>query len=196
MNVTKQNHNKHNVQKNNESNQKEQNNESNQKEQNNESNKKEQNNEVEITTLVDTTRPSTLPSTIGILNELVRKQLSTTPIDKKLSVVDLKRVLNNIDTSIFTNECCMWKGYILTKTDKNCYISFFFKNKKVALHRLLYINYVDNLNKNEYLKYTCKNKGKCCSLKHLKKVSCEFKSPLTIKNNKSEDKVITNRVIF
>jgi hypothetical protein len=107
-----------------------------------------------------------------MLTELIKNQINISDLDKKFTLADLKRIVNNLPDSIFGDECCIWSGYIInSKTDnKNCYISFFIKNKKKALHRLLYYNFIGELNDNEYLKFTCQNKGKCCTLKHFYKV--------------------------
>lgn len=107
-----------------------------------------------------------------LLNELIQKQLKNVPITKKLRYSDLKRLCKYFNTSIFDeNKCCLWNGYITNErnTNKGVYINFYFKGKKIALHRLLYINFIDNLSDNEYLKFTCENKGKCCNVAHLKK---------------------------
>ena len=107
-----------------------------------------------------------------LLTELCVKQRKKA--DKKyfLELKDLIRLLKNIDYSIFNNiECILWKGY-LTKCNnqKSCYINFYLKKRKLALHRILYINYIDDLDDKHYLKYTCKNPGKCCNLNHIIKV--------------------------
>ena len=39
------------------------------------------------------------------------------------------------------------------------------------MHRLLYLNYIGDVKKNEYLKYTCPNKGKCCNINHIIKIN-------------------------
>ena len=106
-----------------------------------------------------------------IFKELIAKQIKVNNINK-LSVQDIKRISKNITISIFSlNECSIWDGYITNLNVKNrgTYINFYFKKKKVALHRLLYNNYVTVLNKDEYIKYTCENKGKCCNINHMKK---------------------------
>ena len=106
-----------------------------------------------------------------IFKELIAKQIKVNNINK-LSVQDIKRISKNITISIFNlNECSIWDGYITNLNVKNrgTYINFYFKKKKVALHRLLYNNYVTVLNKDEYIKYTCENKGKCCNINHMKK---------------------------
>ena len=107
-----------------------------------------------------------------ILSKLIKHQRTDIPLDKKLAFNDLNRISYNLPFDIFTDECCIWKGYItnLKSKTKNCYISFFFKNKKVSLHRLLYANYIEDIHDNEYIKYTCGNKGKCCTINHMKKV--------------------------
>ena len=106
-----------------------------------------------------------------ILSNLIKNQREDINLDKKLSFKDLNRISYNLNTYIFTNECSIWNGYItnINSKKKNCYISFFFKNKKVSLHRLLFANYVEDINDNEYVKYICNNKGKCCTINHMKK---------------------------
>ena len=101
------------------------------------------------------------------------------------------------------NFCCIWTGYIVNDTStiknktaensprmcaktsskeeaersekdgKSSYINFYFKQKKISLHRLLYINFIGPLQDNEYLKFSCRNRGKCCNINHLIKMSKE-----------------------
>lgn len=109
-----------------------------------------------------------------ILDELCKNQRKNIITSKRFQYTDLKRIAKYIDTSIFDeNECCIWKGYItnLNKVSKGVYINFYFRGKKYVLHRLLYINYVGDLENNEYIKFTCKNKGKCCNINHIVKYS-------------------------
>lgn len=104
--------------------------------------------------------------------ELLQNQLKKVPSSKKLQYNDIKRISKYIDNSIFDeNNCCIWSGYVTNskKRNKGMYINFYFNGKKVALHRLLYINYVDVLEQNEYLKFNCENKGRCCNIHHMKK---------------------------
>ena len=105
-----------------------------------------------------------------LIKELISHQLKNIPIEKKLQYRDLCRITKYITSSIFDDEeCCIWKGYITNADNakKGTYINFFFRNNKVALHRLFYINFVGDLNEYEYLKFTCENKGKCCNVNHL-----------------------------
>lgn len=107
-----------------------------------------------------------------LLTELLSKQLKDIPIDKKLRFSDLRRICKYISGNIFDEStCCLWSGYVtnLHHITKGVYVNLYFKGKKTALHRLLYINFVGPLSDDEYLKFNCENKGKCCSVNHLKK---------------------------
>lgn len=107
-----------------------------------------------------------------IFKELLQKQLKKIQPSKKLQYNDIKRISKYITNSIFDeNNCCIWNGYVTNSTKKNkgMYINFYFNSKKVALHRLLYVNFIDTLGDDEYLKFNCENKGKCCNIHHLKK---------------------------
>jgi hypothetical protein len=107
-----------------------------------------------------------------ILRELINNQLKTLPNDKKLLYNDLKRICKYIKTSIFTEECALWYGYItiIKNDDKKSYINFYYAGKKYALHRLLYINFKGHLCDSEYIKFNCVNKGKCCNINHFYKI--------------------------
>ena len=87
----------------------------------------------------------------------------------RLKINDIRRVCNHINGSIFGDECVIWQGYITNrnKPSKGPNINFYFQGNKVALHRLLFSNYIRPLVAGEYLKYTCENKGKCCNINHL-----------------------------
>ena len=107
-----------------------------------------------------------------IFKELITKQLPDVPTQWKLNINDMKRICKYIKTSIFDeNYCCMWNGYItnMNNSNKGTYVNFYFRNKKVALHRLLYSNFVAPLDSSEYLKFNCDNKGICCNINHYEK---------------------------
>lgn len=107
-----------------------------------------------------------------MFKELLTKQQKNVAIDKRLQYTDLKRICKYVLTSLFDEDrCALWSGYVTNanKANKGTYINFYFNKKKVALHRLLYINFVGPLEDNEYLKFTCPNHGTCCNVKHLKK---------------------------
>lgn len=129
--------------------------------------------------------------------ELIEKQLHYVPENWKLSINDMKRVCKYIETSIFDkNECCVWGGYItnMHNSNKGTYVNFYFKNKKMALHRLLYSNFVSPLHPTEYLKFNCENKGICCNVNHYEKYkyskSSKVKSKPTQKDSKKDIKEV------
>lgn len=109
-----------------------------------------------------------------IIDEMINKQLKNIKNDKKLLYTDIKRIVKNIKFSIFGDECSIWNGYIVNLHDnRSSYINFYFKNKKLALHRLLYCNYTGSIDNNERIYFSCNNKGKCCTIKHLIKNETE-----------------------
>jgi hypothetical protein len=108
-----------------------------------------------------------------ILDELITKQLKNVPIERKLHNKDLRRIVKYINSSIFDEEkCCMWNGYVTNETNskRGTYVNFFFRNKKVALHRLLFENFIGPLGEDYYLKFSCDDNlsdGKCCNVNHM-----------------------------
>ncbi len=104
-----------------------------------------------------------------ILNELMTRQRKNIPIERKLQYRDMCRIIKYIDSSILGQKCCVWTGYItnLKNASKGTYINFYFRNKKVALHRLLYKNYVGDVSDDDYLKFSCGHKGVCCNTNHM-----------------------------
>lgn len=108
------------------------------------------------------------------LLEMIRNQRKDIPFHVKLYLNDLKRIVDFIPNSIFSDQCCCWKGYItnINNNKKGTYINFYYKKKKRALHRLLFINFKDNLENNEYVRFKCDNKGFCCSINCMYKFKC------------------------
>lgn len=135
---------------------------------------------------------------VDILDELVNRQLKDVPTEWKLQYSDMDRICRYIDKSIFDDECCLWSGYITNANnlEKGTYINFYFRNKKVALHRLLYSNFVAPLDSSEYLKFNCENKGICCNVKHYEK----YKYSKTVAPNRKqvtkENKKVTSNIII
>lgn len=109
------------------------------------------------------------------IGEMLNNQLHYISPHRRLTYRDMNRIAKYINSSIFDDtECCIWNGYVTNcgSFQKGAYINFFFKNKKVALHRLLYENFIGPLGDDFYIKYTCdnyKNKGKCCNINHMTK---------------------------
>lgn len=126
-----------------------------------------------------------------ILVELINNQIDDIDNKKKLDVRSLQRISRNIDNSIFGDKCVIWQGYITYIESTNVhYVNFFFDGKKHALHRLLYLNFIGEVKANEYLKYSCNNKGKCCNINHIYKINS--KKTLDFEKNKLEDKYLEN----
>jgi hypothetical protein len=126
-----------------------------------------------------------------ILSELTSLQLKTIETTKKFTYRDIMRICKHINKSIFGKQCSLWEGFVANiKANKSPYINFYFRGKKLALHRLLYINYVEVLKDNEFIKYSCKNKGRCCCLNHMIKYTKEIgdieDSDNNSKNNNNE----------
>lgn len=131
----------------------------------------------------------------SIYKELLAKQRKNTNTKYKFSPPDLKRVAKYLKKSIFIkDQCNIWSGYITNNNNelKGTYINFYFKKKKIALHRLLYINFVDSLSSNEYIKYTCENKGRCCSINHMKKL--KYKNKIFKKMKEKDIKKIEKNI--
>jgi len=129
-----------------------------------------------------------------LLIELINKQRIDVDLNKKLDIKDLHRICKNINSSIFTNtsKCCLWCGYVTNIANSNTkYINFFFKKKKYALHRLLYENFTDNIDKSEYLRFSCDNKGICCNLSHIKKIRKKNKE----KKSKIEKDIVIKKKV-
>ena len=108
----------------------------------------------------------------SIIAELFNNQLKQMNPKFKLQYSDLQRIAKYINSSLFDkHKCCVWTGYITNKDNdaKGTYINFYFKKKKMALHRLLYLNFVGELDDTEYLKFNCEHRGECCNVNHMMK---------------------------
>lgn len=133
-----------------------------------------------------------------IFKELVSKQIKNVPGNKKLQFNDIKRIAKKISASIFDeNICSIWNGYITNEnnTSKGTYVNFYFRRKKVALHRLLYANFVGELQDIEYLKFNCENKGKCCNIHHMNKFKYNTNKVIDSISVKKSEKKSTNKKI-
>lgn len=135
---------------------------------------------------------NSISKTNDFIKELINKQLQNINSSKKLNYNDLKRISKFLTSSIFDEKkCSIWKGYITNEKNqaKGIYINFYFNQKKIALHRLLYLNYIGDILNTEYIKFNCVNKGRCCNIHHMKKYS--YNSIVT-NNNDSEDNTINS----
>ena len=82
----------------------------------------------------------------------------------------------------------------MNNLDKGTYVNFYFRNKKVALHRLLYSNYREPLDSSDYLKCSCENKGMCCNVHHYEKYKYSKISAPSRKTSTREPKKTTTDV--
>lgn len=126
------------------------------------------------------------------LKDLIDNQLHDVNLYKKLYYNDLKRISKFINSSIFNkNKCSLWTGYITNKNNmkRGTYINFYFNKKKIALHRLLYLNYIGNITKNEYIKFNCVNKGRCCNINHMIKYMYEINETNTMINSSTNNSI-------
>lgn len=126
-----------------------------------------------------------------IIQDILKKQRESITPNKKLSIQDFKRLNKYIDKSIFDDKCTIWNGYktILNKTTNASYNNFYFNGKKHALHRLLYVNFVGDLEDCEYIKFNCSNKGQCCNVNHLTKIQNNKKY---IKHREKKEETLNN----
>ena len=123
-----------------------------------------------------------------LLKELLNKQIKNINNDIRLRYSDLKRICKYTKNSIFDpNHCCIWEGYITNYKNsyKGTYVNFYYRKKKVALHRLLYNNFVSEIGPNEYIKFSCENKGRCCNVNHFNKF--EYNRTNNKKINKTQN---------
>jgi len=82
----------------------------------------------------------------------------------KLDFHDIKRLDTYIKGNIFVGDkCCLYTGEIKKK-----YSTISYNGKKVSVLRLLYHNYIDDINHEDNLEYLCDNPGICCNLRHFK----------------------------
>ena len=130
-----------------------------------------------------------------LLKELSDSQLENVLTERKLRYKDLCRIVKYIETSPFDeDECCLWKGYVTNvgNVSKGTYINFYFREHKVALHRLLYDNFVEHVEDNEYLKFSCTNRGKCCNVHHM--IKYKYNHNTSNEDSDSEESVKKKKV--
>jgi hypothetical protein len=127
-----------------------------------------------------------------LFQELIKNQRKNLSNDRKLALSDLKRISSYLNKSIFVEECSLWDGYITEIKNSTSFVNFFYNGKKQALHRLLYYNFVDEVSDNEYLKFSCENKGKCCCIKHILRLKKKEKKVTDKSGNYTENNTGNN----
>lgn len=99
------------------------------------------------------------------MNNLFIKQKKGIAKDKVFYFDDIRRLSKYISGNIFDDDCVLWAGTI-----KKGYNIFYYRKNKHVLNRLLYINYVGDLEDGEYIHMTCGNNN-CCCVNHIEKIS-------------------------
>jgi hypothetical protein len=143
-----------------------------------------------------------------MINEMVNKQLKDVPIEDKMQFSDMKRLCKYFKQSLFDEDgCTVWNGYITNTNNpyKGIYINFYFRRKRVALHRLLYKNYVGHVDNSCFVRLLCKNGKTCCNINHMMKfekrtyqypkkmIDDNVKNTKT-KNNNNKSKILLDNV--
>lgn len=130
-----------------------------------------------------------------IIDELISKQRKIMPQKRKLNYGDMSRIIKYVDKSLFDDECCLWKGYVCCfNKNKNYYINFFFGGKKIQINRLLYENYIGDVEQNEIIKNICENGGKCCNVYHYGKFKTNESDIHDENDDDNDDEVLDNDV--
>ena len=105
-----------------------------------------------------------------IFEELLSNQLDNIDKHYKLDYDDMKRLSKYLyESPLKQAKCCFWKYSIIRKKLNNTKIYFYFNKKKVTVIRILYMNFIGPLKRNEYINYLCNNKDICVNTGHLKK---------------------------
>lgn len=114
-----------------------------------------------------------------------RKGLSN---EIKLNPKDHMRIIKFItDYKLFSNKCILWSGYKY-KRFKYC-ITFYLNGKKRNIVRILFINYIDNLNNDEILRNTC-NTERCVNPFHYKKEKINISNIETVEIKNQKDHIV------
>ena len=93
-----------------------------------------------------------------------RKNIKDIGLYGELSFDDMKRLDLAIDGDpTSSNDCCLYNGPIINKQ----YCSLSYKGTKCSIIRLIYHNFVKDVEQHHRIFHTCKNKGICCNYKHL-----------------------------
>lgn len=128
-----------------------------------------------------------------IATELLRHQLpQVVPIRYKMDETDMYRLARKLSGNPFHPVTCVyWNGrYANNKASrrhKGIHIKFFLNQTKFQLHRVMYANYVGEIDRNHYLKCKCCNpSGVCFNVNHYELV--EYNIPLTSQPVQHQDK--------
>lgn len=80
----------------------------------------------------------------------------------KLDFYEIKRLDKYSKGDLFSDECVLYTGVARQQTP-----IFSFKGRKVSLYRLIYHNYIGNIDNEIHIGLKCPNRGKCICIKHI-----------------------------
>jgi hypothetical protein len=90
-------------------------------------------------------------------------------ISRKLAYNDIIRIESNIgDGDIFNNDnnCILWKNNFSDVNGRKK-IFYHLHKRKHLLQKILYYNYVNEIDSKQRIKYKCDNEGLCCTISHI-----------------------------
>ena len=101
-----------------------------------------------------------------------RKNIPDIGLYGKLLFDDMKRIDLFIsgDPIVDVKNCCLFTG-----RRKNDYCYFSYRGRKTSIIRLMYHNFIEDINPLHRIKHTCENKGVCCNLNHIYMIIPEIK---------------------
>ena len=118
------------------------------------------------------------------LVDIQRKNIPDIGNYGKLEYADIKRLDRYISGDIFGHSCCLYHG-----ERKANYTTMSYRSKKISVLRLLYHNYVEDINHSDKIIYLCENKGLCCNLKHFRVKVKQLPPPIPLKPNETSSKL-------
>lgn len=85
-------------------------------------------------------------------------------MSRRMGYKDILRLTKYIDDKFLSQYCCL---YTCSESSQK-QMSFYFNGKRVGLLRLLFYNYIGDIDDNFYIRSSCKTKY-CCNPSHISK---------------------------
>lgn len=102
------------------------------------------------------------------LFEYQRKYIPQIGVYGRLTHSDIVRLSSGLDTDIFRTNACV--GYRRSLRNRKHFL-FSYEGHKVPLNRLLYHNYISDVEPGDIIVNTCVNSSFCCNIRHITKRS-------------------------
>ena len=116
---------------------------------------------------------------LGNMLNYQRSQIPTIGKYGRLDLEDLLRIANRLDADIFKDTGCTRFNAASQQVS--------FHGEKVPLNRLLYHNFIGDVNPGDLVINSCENKGACCNIRHIKK---KIRAPDRSSRKLTDDQVI------